>query len=68
MTDKKVVHYDRNKPVLQGPSNCVLIWPIDHPDTEWVSNASYVLTSPVVDIDLESGIIETENTIYKPQQ
>jgi len=68
MTEKKIVHYDRNKPVLQGPANGVLIWPVDHPDTDYVSNASYVLTSPVMDIDLDSGIIETERTIYKPQQ
>ena len=63
---KKEVTYDYSKGVMQHPSGGVLLWPIDHPDEEYVSNQSYVLTSRVSYLDLESGTIETDNTIYHP--
>lgn len=61
---KKVVQYDSSKGVMQHPSGGVLLWPIDHPDTERVSNASFVLTSKLMRQDLNTGEFETENTRY----
>ena len=65
---KKIVHYDTSKGVMQHSSGGILLWPIDHPDTNWVSNASYVLTSRMISQDLETGEFETENTRYVPNQ
>jgi len=31
------------------PSRGVILWPIDHPNTEWVLNNSFVLTSKSID-------------------
>jgi len=66
--NKKTVTYDIERGVLQHPSGGVILWPIDHPDTEWVSSDSYSLTSKVMEFDFDSNIIETLNTIYKPNK
>lgn len=63
---KRVVQYDSSKGVMQHPCGGVLLWPIDHPDTERVSNASFVLTSNLVRQNLNTGEFETENTRYLP--
>lgn len=63
---KKVVHYDTARGVMQHHSGGVLLWPIDHPDSDHVSNASYVLTSKLMKQDLETGEFETENSLYAP--
>jgi len=65
---KKIVKYDSKRGVLQYPSGGVILWPIDHPDTEYVSNASFVLTTRVLTMDQDSGKIETEHTIYIPDK
>jgi len=65
---KKEVTYDYSKGVLQHDSGGVLLWPMDHPDKEHVSNQSYVLTSKVLHLDVETGIVETLNTVYKPNK
>lgn len=68
---KKVVHYDRSKGVMAHPSGGVLLWPIDHPDSDRVSNDSYVLTSPITQLtatDIDKGEFETQNTRYVPHE
>lgn len=67
MTKIKVT-YDYSKGVMQHPSGGVILWPVDHPDSDHVSNESYVLTSKILHFDEESGIIETQNTTYVPDQ
>lgn len=65
---KKVVHYDADRGVMEGPSDGMILYPIDHPDSERVSNRKGVLTSPVLSFNEESGVIETANTIYHPNR
>ena len=60
---KKIVHYDVSYGVFPIGDRVVL-HPINHTD----SNTSHVLTSPVVTQDFTTGVIETENTIYKPEE
>lgn len=64
--NKQVVHYVAGTATKIG-NNAHLI-PIDHPDTENVSNQHYVRTSQVVGWDQETGVIETLNTIYRPME
>lgn len=66
--EKKTVTYDFDRGVLQHPSGGVILWPIDHPDTEYVSNASFILTSEMLHMDQDTGKIETQNTIYVPNR
>lgn len=64
---KKIVHY-QNGAALIGPPENLRAWlqPVDHPDTDNVDNGSTARTSPVIAYDLDSGLIETERTIYMP--
>lgn len=64
--EKKTVHYDKNKGVTVFMNKAVLT-PIDHPDSERVSNTMEVITSNVISWDEESGRIETMNTVYIPK-
>lgn len=49
-----------------GPSQYLFGIPEDHPDTRHVTNnGNGVWTSPVVEVDIPNGIIETQNTKYK---
>ena len=66
---KKVVHYDPSGficYIVEG--EVAIVYPIDHPDTERVSNKKPVRTSTVVSYDKETGIFETLNTIYIPKE
>lgn len=65
MIEKKVVHYV-GTPHVPGIGLGALVTPIDHPDTENVSNERVARTSPVRSWDKESGRLETANTIYIP--
>ena len=62
---KKVVHYSdlRYTPVV---GKMAMVIPVDHPDTENVSNNTWVYTSDVVRVDEVTGIFETLNTVYEP--
>jgi len=60
---KKVVQYDASKGVFFYNGSAVL-WPINHPDKENVSNEKSVTTSVVV--HEQDGVIETMNTVYHP--
>lgn len=63
--NKQVVTYDCSESpfVIEGGS--ALLKPINHTSPH-VSNTKTVRTSNVVRVDLETGEIETLNTIYKP--
>ena len=61
---KKIVHYDGEIAFL-GIGTCAYLTPIDHPS---VSNTKTVRTSSVVSFNKETGILETENTIYQKQK
>ena len=66
MTDKLVVHYRAVAPNLPLEVNYrYALYPVDHP-SPFVSNTCICYTSKVVDFDIETGIIETLNTIYTP--
>lgn len=62
---KKIVRYV-GTPSPRG--RCVCLTPIDHPDSENVSNTRPVLTSPLVLWDKTTGVIETLNTVYVPDE
>lgn len=63
---KKIVHYNRSryKNIVLGHS--AIVFPIDHPDTEQVSNTREVITSRVIKM-FPDGSFETLNTMYKPK-
>lgn len=63
--NKRIVHYDDSKPV-QEVGERVILHPINHPDTINVSNTTTVITSKVVSWNKETGVIETQNTVYIP--
>jgi len=66
MNDKKVVHYQKTKYDSIHVGCSATVFPIDHPDEERVSNATYITTSTVIKHDKASGIFETLNTVYHP--
>lgn len=63
---KKIVHYSK---VLVAPviDQSAVILPIDHPDTNNVSNKYWATTSRVVRVRAypDTGEFETLNTIYR---
>ena len=62
---KPIVHYKGAiGPIVVGRS--ATVFPVDHPNTELVSNTTFVHTSPVVSYDQETGKFETQNTQYVP--
>jgi hypothetical protein len=67
MQTKPIVRYSHFiRPPVVGES-CVL-YPLDHPDVYRVSNTTWAMTSPVVSFDADSGVIETQNTLYHPEE
>lgn len=65
MANKKVVRYI-GTPVVRGIGKSAILTPVDHPDTDSVSNNKPVTTSAVVNYGALSGFIETQNTVYLP--
>lgn len=65
-TTKKIVHYNAQKPVYIRVGTSAFVTPIDHPDSERVSNTRPVQTSKVLSFDISTGEFETMNTLYKP--
>lgn len=63
---KKVVHYHANSLGHVNVGHSAILAPVDHPDTDRVSNTTFSVTSPVVRYDSGTGEVETVNTIYKP--
>jgi hypothetical protein len=63
---KKIVHYV-GKPIFYGEmEHGAFIYPMDHPDTENVSNMKQARTSSVLSYDPVTGRMETLNTVYMP--
>lgn len=68
---KKTVLYDAHMGVSLlpwGEWQRARLYPIDHPDTENVSNTTWCLTSAVQNYNETTGVIETLNTIYLPKE
>jgi len=65
MSKKTVAYEARLTEIMVGIG--VFVKPIDHPDSENVSNKKFVYTSNVVK-DLGDGVFETQNTIYVPSR
>jgi hypothetical protein len=63
---KNIVKYVEGSLFYFGVGKGAIVEPINHPDTDNVSNTKPVLTSNVVDINLATGWFETENSIYIP--
>ena len=68
MFNKPIVHY-KGTAIFIGIENSggfqAIVQPIDHPDTENVSNETTVLTSPIVS-SVSNGEFETLYTKYIP--
>lgn len=65
--NKRVVQFSRKAGVIML-GNHAMLKPIDHPDSENVSNTKHAITSEVLDKEVYCGRIialETQNTIYK---
>jgi hypothetical protein len=64
MSEKITYEYD---PALfvKRVGTRVLLAPISHPHKDQ-ENLTHILTSPVVDWNPHSGVIETDDAIYKP--
>lgn len=63
---KKTVQYNNKKEFWIKQGQSAFIFPVDHPDTERVSNTAFARTSTVVSYNEVTGIFETVNTIYIP--
>lgn len=71
MAEKKVVQYTEVQffgPAYGGQiiGNRALVTPVDHPDTENVTNGKPALTTAVVSYDEVTEQFETHNTLYVP--
>lgn len=66
MTNKKVVKYSEILSPLIAEGYPVWLIPVDHPDTEDVTNGKPALTSNVVSYDETTGEFETTYTLYVP--
>lgn len=71
--DKPVVLFSKSKGCHITLSGAAMVYPIDHPDRERVSNTKLALTSKVIKTVYENDIVvefETTNTRYKqdPEQ
>lgn len=67
MNEKKIVRYKEVKFLVEGGVNArALVLPVDHPDTDRVSNEDFAITSMVVAYDEATEVFETENTVYVP--
>jgi hypothetical protein len=65
--EKPVVFYRGKALSFMG---CVVLFPLNHPnhlEGHKVSNTREVHISSVISWDEETGTIETQNTIYKPE-
>jgi len=66
--NKRVVQFSRKEGVVMLADGHAILKPLDHPDTDNVSNLKYVITTKVIDKEVYCCRIialETQNTIYK---
>jgi hypothetical protein len=66
--EKKVVQYAVTPHTSIQVGMGALVSPVDHPDTENVTNGLHAFTSEVLSYDTETGEFETLNTKYVPQK
>jgi hypothetical protein len=64
---KPVSLYDITKPYSISEGACAIVFPVTH-YSDLVSLKKHILTTPVINYDLETGEFETENTIYRPHK
>ena len=67
--NKPIVHY--KSPAIKNGIDRALLYPVDHPnhlDGHNISNNKQVLTSKIISWDEITGRIETQNTIYIPEE
>jgi hypothetical protein len=64
---KTIVSYNPSKGFNIELGKPALIWPINHP-SPLVSNRDVAITSKVTAYNADTGVFETENTIYEPVQ
>jgi hypothetical protein len=62
---KKIVRFDPKQTLLLHQGYCAIVVPVDHPDTENVTNTKHVVTTPVLEIQA-NGAFETRNSLYCP--
>lgn len=66
---KPIVHYVGTPWIINGfngQKHAKLV-PVEHPDTVNVSNNRMATTSAIVSMNVDTGRIETRNTVYHPQ-
>lgn len=68
---KKIVRYTPDNSLIKleriRTGYPAFLFPVDHPGPH-VTNTTLVRTSPVLRVDVDTGEIETENTIYVPEK
>jgi hypothetical protein len=65
--NKRTVRYSTVEPGIKATvGRRYQLYPVDH-TSMLVSNTNWCSTSPVVSVDIETGRIETMNSIYMPQ-
>lgn len=62
----RIVHYKANAMAYIKVGESAVIYPIDHPDFDLVSNKTEVITSPVRALDAATGVFVTKNSCYIP--
>jgi len=62
----KIVHYKPDPDQIIRVGRGTIVYPIDHPDTDNVSNTKPVITSRVLSVNLLTGEFTTENSRYIP--
>lgn len=63
---KRIAIYNAEMITIIKVGRSALVFPLAHPDNQ-LTLTKHVMTSPVVFHDRESGVFETENTIYYPK-
>lgn len=64
LSPKPVVNYDKTRSHYIREGYSALVYPLNHPDVENVSNNKEACTSAVKQYDPLTGVFETENTMY----
>lgn len=70
MAFKPIVTYKKGSLITPVEKTGAFLIPINHPNNvrgQHVSNESLVHTSPVVHHDISTGVVETQNTYYVPE-
>jgi hypothetical protein len=63
LSEKPTVRY-KELIAFYGAGHSCILFPIDHYNSELVSNTKPIVTSAVVNYDPATGRLETRNTVY----